>query len=331
MGNDSATLNNSKRAKDDEYYTLFEDIAAELPEYSAQLRGKRIICPCDWDESYNEELVYYDEAIANSTELFPPAGSVKHIDIVATRRHFEKSFDRIKCNFIKFLVAHAEDYGIVSVSVSGYNPATGEGVRFQDIDYSKYDLVITNPPFSQFREFIDVLMNNGKQFLVIGPQNAITYKNVFQYIKSNRLWLGCHYHLSGFMMPDGTVIPKNDNLPRSCCWYTNLDVSYRCDKMILTEEYSPNKYPKYDYYDAIEVDKTKNIPYNYDKPMGVPITFLQKYNPTQFEILDGIGRYSMLSGPTNKTKGTYLTKVNGKPKFARIIIRNLNPQKSETL
>ena len=326
MGNDSATLNKSKRAKDDEYYTLFEDIAAELPEYREQLRGKRIICPCDWDESYNEELVYCDEAPAQSYELFPPVGSVKHIDIRASRPHIEKDFGQIKCNFIKFLVSHAEDYGIASVSVSGYNPATGEGVRFQDIDYSKYDLVITNPPFSQFREFIDVLIGNGKQFLVIGPQNAITYKNVFQYIKENRMWLGCHYHLSGFMMPDGTIIPKNDNLPRSCCWFTNLDVSYRCDRMILTEEYSPEKYPQYDDYEAIEVSKTKLIPYDYAGVMGVPITFLQKYNPQQFEIL-GLDDHRLVY-PDWRGKGPSL---NGNTKYRRIIIKNLNPQKSEQL
>ncbi len=325
MGNDSTTLNKSKRAKDDEYYTLYEDIAAELPEYREQLRGKRIICPCDWDESYNEESVYYDESTATQTELFPPAGSVKNIDIAATRAHFEKSFDRIKCNFIKFLVSHAEDYGIASVSVSGYNPATGNGVRFQNIDYSKYDLVITNPPFSQFREFIDVMMANDKKFLVIGPQNAITYKNVFQYIKTNRMWMGYHYHLSGFMMPDGTIIPKNDNLPRSCCWYTNLDVSYRCYKMILTEEYSPDKYPQYDDYEAIEVGKTKLIPYDYAGVMGVPITFLQKYNPQQFEIV-GLDRYV----EDNPHYGHRFT-INGKETFARILIRNLNPQKTETL
>lgn len=169
------------------------------------------------------------------------------------------------------------------------------------------------------------MMANDKKFLVIGPQNAITYKNVFQYIKTNRMWMGYHYHLSGFMMPDGTIIPKNDNLPRSCCWYTNLDVSYRCYKMILTEEYSPDKYPQYDDYEAIEVGKTKLIPYDYAGVMGVPITFLQKYNPQQFEIV-GLDRYV----DDNPHYGHRFT-INGKETFARILISNLNPQKTETL
>jgi hypothetical protein len=123
------------------------------------------------------------------------------------------------------------------------------------------------------------------EFLVIGPQNAITYKDVFQHFMNNEMWIGYHYHLTGFVLPDGTVLPKNDNLPRSCCWYTNLDVSYRHDKMILTEKYDSEVNPTYVNYDAIEVSKTVAIPYDYEGEMGVPITFLQKYNPDQFEII----------------------------------------------
>ena len=108
------------REKDADYYTLYEDIAAELPQYREQLRGKRIICPCDWDESYNEELVYKEEGVTAS-DLFSN-GSIKHLDLAASKNKFEKDFDAIKCQFVKFLVAHAEAYGIRSISVSGYNP-----------------------------------------------------------------------------------------------------------------------------------------------------------------------------------------------------------------
>ena len=121
----SKILSNSKRVKDDEYYTLYEDISNEVSRYSDQLRGKRIICPCDWDESYNEELVYKEEGITAS-DLFTN-GTIKHLDIAASKDKFEKDFDAIKCKFVKFLVAHAENYGIRSISVSGYNPRTGQG------------------------------------------------------------------------------------------------------------------------------------------------------------------------------------------------------------
>ena len=160
------SMQKAYREKDAEFYTLYEDIAAELPKYKDQMRGKRIICPCDWDESYNEELVYKEEGVTAS-DLFAN-GSIKHLDLAASKDKFEKDFDAIKCQFVKFLVAHAEAYGIRSISVSGYNPQTGDGVKFQDVDYSKYDLVITNPPFSLFSEFIDVMMEAGKEFLVIG-------------------------------------------------------------------------------------------------------------------------------------------------------------------
>jgi hypothetical protein len=285
MPNDSKSMTCSRNGVDDEFFTLYEDIAAEVPNYKAQLRDKRILCPCDWDESIDEVLVYANEETVAASDLFARGCTVKHVDADGSKDRIERSIDIINCNFVKFLVAHAEDYGIASIAVSGYNPATGNGVRFQDIDYSKYDLVITNPPFSQFREFIATLFENDMQFLVIGPQNAITYKDCFERIRNNEMWLGYHYHLQGFKRPDGTVIPKNDNLPRCCCWFTNLDVSYRHDKMILTAEYDPDRNPTYVNYDAIEVPKTVAIPCDYSGKMGVPITFLQKYNPEQFEIV----------------------------------------------
>lgn len=331
MPNDSKKITNSRTSVDDEFFTLYEDIAAEVPHYKAQLRGKRILCPCDWDESLNEILVYANEKIVAASHLFAKECTVKHVDADKSKGRIERNIDLIKCNFVKFLIAHAEDYGIASISVSGYNPATGNGVRFQDIDYSKYDLVITNPPFSQFRELISTFFENDMHFLVIGPQNAITYKDCFERIKNNEMWLGYHHHLQGFKRPDGTVIPKNDNLPRCCCWFTNLDVSYRHDKMILTADYDPVVNPTYVNYDAIEVSKTMAIPCDYSGKMGVPITFLQKYNPDQFEI---VGCSSSLGRPMAgiAEKGTYsqggvrfyLQRQDGTyvRLFDRIVIRN---------
>lgn len=319
----------SKAEKNDEFYTLFEDIAAEIPLYREQLSGKRILCPCDWDESYDEALVYKEEGYVAPTDLLSTGGTVKKIDVAHSKDKLERDLDSVKCNFVKFLVSHAEAYGIKSISVSGYDPATGKGVKFQDIDYSKYDVVITNPPFSIFREFIDVMFDNRMKFLIVGPTNALSYQGTFKHIQDNELWLGYHHHMTGFLLPDGSTLPKDDALVRYCCWYTNLEVSYRHDKMILTEKFDPIKNPAYCNYDGVEVSKTKDIPYDYDGCMGVPITFLQRYNPEQFEILgisDTLRSDTPVDVPKEQKSGNrfYIKKPDGTYRcvFQRIVIRN---------
>ncbi len=328
------TLFKAHKTKDDEYYTLYEDISSEVTQYKNQLKGKRIICPCDWDQSHDEILVYKSEYEVTGTDLFSEKGSIKEIDIKKTKECITLDLDLVKCNFVKFLIAHAEDYEIQSISVSGYDPKEPKGVRFQDIDYSKYDLVITNPPFSQFREFIDTMFKNNLKFLVICPITALTYKEVFQYIKNNQLWLGYASQLSGFRLADGTTIYSKDkegSVPRACKWCTNLDVSYRHDKLILTEKYSPEKYPNYYNYDGIEVSETRKIPYDFNGSMGVPVTFLSKYNPEQFEIIDK----GVQAEKTKRFKGdkaTLWTEKDGKPDkapFERILIRNKEVEKDE--
>ncbi|TSC93770.1 MAG: N-6 adenine-specific DNA methylase EcoRI [Parcubacteria group bacterium Licking1014_1] len=315
------SLYKAHKIKDDEFFTLFEDVSNEVSHYKEQLKGKRIICPCDWDESYNEEVVFKEEGFIGPSNLLDKGGTIKKIDIKASKKKIEKPLSLIKCNFVKFLVAHADAYGIKSISVSGYNPANGKGVKFQDVDYSKYDLVITNPPFSQFRDFIETMFKNKMDFLVVGPITAITYKEIFSHIKDNKMWLGYAKQLSGFRLADGTlVLSKNPegSVPRACKWYTNLDVAYRHDKMILTENYSPEKYPKYDNYDGIEVSQTKKIPHNYTGTMGVPVTFLTKFNPDQFEIV------KFRKGDDEKDLS-----VKGKYPFARILIKNRELNKNK--
>jgi len=328
------SLYKASQIKDDEFFTLYEDIASEVSLYKDQLKDKRIICPCDWDESYNLEIVYKEEGFIQPSGLFDKGGTVKQVDIKASKKKIEKSLNLIKCNFVKFLVSHAEAYGIRSVSVSGYNPKSGVGAKFQDIDYSRYDLVITNPPFSLFREFIDTMFKNKIKFLVIGPLTAITYRDVFNHIRNNEMWLGYAKQLSGFKLLDGKLIlSKNPegSVPRACKWYTNLDVKYRHDKMILTETYSPEKYPNYYNYNAIDIDRTIKIPCDYEGEMGVPITFLTKYNPQQFEIISKglqVEKTIRFSGD----KATLWTEKNGKPDkhpFERIIIKNKELIKNE--
>ena len=177
------------------------------------------------------------------------------------------------------------------------------------------DIVVTNPPFSLFREYVRVLVDHNKDFLILGNINAITYRIVLQNFKENKIRFGFTNGAKTFILPNG------DKKAVRISWFTTLPVSKHNEDLILFRKYTPEEYPKYDNYDAINVDKTCDIPADYDGAMGVPITFLDKYDPKQFEIIDGFNRYSFLTGPTEQTQGKYLSKINGIPKYARIIIK----------
>lgn len=286
-------FNKSRRAKDNEYYTLYKDVADEVGLYLNQLRGMRILCPCDWASSYNEQAFYTRE----QGIIIEPAAAGSQ--------------------FIRYLVAKAEQYGFESITASGYDDRTGVGIRFQDIDYSKYDVIITNPPFSLFGEFIDTLITAGKKFLVIGSHMDGSLKNIVRYFQAGQIRIGYHYHLSGFLRPDGTILSKQESTPRCCQWFTNLDVDLRQRPLVLTESYeeTPENYPKYDNYDAIECTYVRNIPFDYMGKIGVPVTFLQSYNPEQFDIL-GIDRY-IEDNPIPNKRFT----INGREKQPRLIIK----------
>ena len=187
------------------------------------------------------------------------------------------------------------------------------------------DVVVTNPPFSLFREYMALLMEHGKQFLIVGNMNAAIYSEVFPLIKGNKVWLGNKSGHFWFKVPDSYEekatdfkIDENGQKWRrmgNICWFTNLDIEKRHEEMTLFRHYSPEEYPTYDNYDAIEVSKTADIPCDWDGKMGVPITFMDKYNPDQFEIV-GLDRYV----EDNPHYGHRFT-INGKETYARIIIR----------
>ncbi len=201
-------LQGSKERRDDEYYTLFQDIADEVSHYLPQLRGKRILCPCDWNESYDEEIVYKAEGYKLNRDLFVQGGTAKNDAVTKSAEKIEKSMDLVKNQFVYYLLGKAEEWGVLSISTCGYDPRINKGVRYQDIDYSNYDVIITNPPFSSFDQFIDLLIKNGKQFLVIGPQTAPTEKIIIKHFQQENIRIGYHYHLSGFLRPDGSILPK---------------------------------------------------------------------------------------------------------------------------
>lgn len=199
------------------------------------------------------------------------------------------------------------------------------------------DIVVTNPPFSLFREYVAVLMEHNKKFLIIGNQNAITYKEIFPYIKANKMWLGASVHSGDreFRIPNHYEVRskslridgKGNRYIKvvGVRWFTNLDYAERHNMMSLdlgfVYDTHEDYYPMYDNYAAINVDKTSEIPCDYKGAMGVPITWLDKYCPEQFEIIDGIGRYSILDNEATKADGKYLSMINGEAKYFRLIVR----------
>jgi len=184
------------------------------------------------------------------------------------------------------------------------------------------DIVVTNPPFSLFREYVAQLVEYGKKFVIIGHQNAITYKEIFPLIKDSKMWLGYGFkggasHFFTNYTDTATAGDHREGMIRvsGVNWFTNLDIAKRHEDLILYKKYTPEEYPKYDNYDAINVNKTKEIPEDYDGVMGVPITFLDKYNPEQFEIM-GIDRYI----EDNPNYGHRFT-IDKKEIYARILIK----------
>ena len=191
------------------------------------------------------------------------------------------------------------------------------------------DVVVTNPPFSLFREYVEQLIKYDKLFLIIGNNNAITYKEFFPLIKENKVWLGVtlftgkmpYFKVNDdYPLVNNRFIRKEDGLYKQVngvCWFTNLDHKKRHEELLLYKKYNTEEYPKYDNYDAIEVSKVVDIPMDYDGVMGVPITFLDKYCPTQFEII-GLDRYV----EDNPHYG-HRFNINGKEIYARILIKKL--------
>ena len=323
-------LTSAKTSKNDEFYTQLSDIERELKHYKNHFKDKVVLCNCDDPRisnffhffSYNFEKFGLKKLIATcyknqEIDLFSENKSEQAI-------YLEYTGDKSGNN-----VPDPNEIGIKKLK------GDGDFRSKECIELLKQaDIVVTNPPFSLFREYVAQLIEYDKNFLIIGNINAISYKEIFKIIKENKAWLGVNMGrgISGFIVPKhyelyGSEARVDENGNRivatnNCLWLTNLDNAKRHEELILYKNYSPDEFPTYDSYDAINVDKTKDIPMDYPGAMGVPITFLDKYNPDQFEIIDGIGRYSMLTGPTAETQGTYLTKINGNPKYARIVIKN---------
>ncbi|MEI7615637.1 MAG: adenine-specific methyltransferase EcoRI family protein [Actinomycetota bacterium] len=319
------SLRKANKDKNDEFYTQLADIENELKHYKDQFRGKVVFCNCDDPKESN--FVKY----------------------------FSMNFEHLGLK--KLIATHYKDANLFTKESPYKLEYTGDknGNRMPDqnefmtkmIDTGDFrseeclkllkeaDIVVTNPPFSLFREYIAQIFEYDKKFLIMGNQNAITYKEIFKLIKENKVWLG--QSLNGrnilFQIPDyyesyyKILDGKKYAFPKGVVWFTNLDVPKRNEEMVLYKKYTKEEYPTYDNYDAINVDRTEQIPLDYAGAIGVPITFLHKYSPKQFEIIDGLNRYSILSGPTDETRGKYLAQINGKPTYVRIVIKNKKVKK----
>ena len=343
-------LSQANKAKKDEFYTQLVDIENELRHYKQFFKGKTVFCNCD--DPYESNFVKYFAMNFNTLGLKKliatcyATSPVMYTQLTFLGDEIEVGvYDEGKKPYKIELTEVRDENGDGAIDLDDFeamlrnNPPElleGDGDFRSDecVELLKEaDVVVTNPPFSLFREYVGQLIEHGKRFIIIGNQNAITYKEIFPLIKDNRIWLGYKFGDMAFTVPDSYEaretrfwIDGNGQKWRSLgniCWYTNLDIKKRHEDLILYEHYTPEDYPKYDNYHAINVDKIADIPCDYNGEIGVPITFLDKHNPEQFEIIgatesEGKG---FSNGLWNEESKVAQPLVKGERKYKRIFIR----------
>ncbi|WP_439428006.1 adenine-specific methyltransferase EcoRI family protein [Micromonospora sp. LA-10] len=336
-GNNSSGLTSARMNRNDEFYTQLPDIEAELRHYRPHFKGKVVLCNCD-DPFESNFFKYFvmnfrrlgiKKLIASCYSGSPVQGEqISLFDLegmtdeeAEARRPYKVEITEIPdanndgaidLSDVEHLLTH--DANVLTALNGDGDFRSRECLALLD----EADIVVTNPPFSLFREYVATLIDHGKQFLILGDQNAITYPQIFTLLKHNKLWIGNdNGGTKWFRVPDDYNIATESRKKvvdgvqyfsmGRIYWFTNLDHAKRHENLILTERYTPEKYPHYDNYDAIEVSRVADIPEDWEGAMGVPITFLDKYNPDQFEILgnddDGF--------PATKTYGRKVKVVDG--------------------
>lgn len=330
-------LNAAKAAKKDEFYTQLEDINNELRHYREHFRGKTVLCNCD-DPRVSNFFTYF----AYNFEFL----GLKRLITTCYKNQDTDLFTQNKSEQAVYLIYDGDKNGnsIPDPQEIGIHPLKGDGdFRSREcVELLKQaDIVVTNPPFSLFREYVAQLVQYEKKFLIIGHQNAIHYKEIFPLIKQNKVWLGYGFkggagHFMSNYEDKATAGDHREGLIRvsGVHWFTNLEIRKRHEDLILYKHYTPEEYPHYENYDAIEVAKTADIPCDYDGIMGVPTTFLDKYNPNQFEIIGlaegdlgkelGLKPYNRELKKINKSlrDGQLFYMTNGFPQkpYSRILI-----------
>lgn len=362
MASTNAQLGSAKVAKKDEFYTQLPDIENEMRYYRKHFKGKTILCNCD-DPFESNFFKYFvlnfnrlglKKLICTSFAGSPIAG--QQYDVL-NWKEINESKKLVGYRAIVTTVYDATGNGgidmldIAELFKLGKNTIEelkGDG-DFRSNEclelMDEADIVVTNPPFSLFREYISTLIDREKKFIVLGNVNAITYKEIFPLFMSNKLWIGASIHSGdrAFYVPDDYPLSASgcgiDETGRKFIrvkgvrWFTNLDIKQRHEEIILVQHYRPEKYPRYANYDAIEVSKTSDIPCDYAGAMGVPITFLDKYNPDQFELIGESGTLADMSpeirafDPRGGTR-FYIKLDSNKFKrtYYRVVIRNKHPE-----
>jgi len=324
-------LSQAKKGKKDEFYTQRADIEAELRHYRGHFAGKTVLCNCD-DPRMSHFFYYF---VLNFHHL----GLKKLITTCYKNQDPNSCSENISKQAV-YLVYEGEDIGSPpNPNIAGLvHPMQGDG-DFRSPECIKFleeaDIIVTNPPFSLFREYVAQLIEYGKKFIIIGNINAVTYKEIFPLIQTNQIWLGPSIHSGDrvFEVPSSYPLTaagiRIDDQGRRYIrvkgvrWFTNLDFPQRHQALILHKKYRPEEYPHYDNYGAINVDKTADIPCDYDGVMGVPITYLDKHNPDQFEIIgatESEGR-GFSAGLWDESSKVSQPLVNGERKYKRIFIR----------
>ena len=303
-----SSLIKAKEKKNDEFYTQLTDIEKELVHYRHHFKDAVVFCNCD-DPEWSNFWKYFH----------------LNFEFLGLKKLITTHYDPTEPTY-KMEYEGGNDADITAGTITPLK-TNGDFRSPECIELLKEaTIVVTNPPFSLFREYVAQLIDYDKKFIIIGNQNAMTGKEIFSLLRENKMWLGYHSGDMAFRVPADSEpretrfwIDADGNKWRSlgnACWYTNLDIAKHHEDLILYKHYSEEEYPKYDNYDAINVGKYSEIPMDYDGIMGVPVTFLDKYNPAQFEII-GLDRYTV---PKEKLVGGRLT-INGKIKFARILIK----------
>ncbi|MCR5257585.1 MAG: adenine-specific methyltransferase EcoRI family protein [Desulfovibrio sp.] len=352
MGRNS-DLTAARKAKKDEFYTWLPDIERELKHYREHFAGKTVLCNCD--DPFESDFFKYFALKFNKLKLKRLISTSWAGSPIAGKSL--KLPGRGACKAVVDVVRDADGNGTLDLKdirilfetrENRLEPLEGDGdfaspECLELLDQS--DIVVTNPPFSLFRKYVGTLMERGKKFLIIGNVNAATYKEIFPLFRENKIWFGSNdgggtlpfyvpdeYPLTGSScgvgIDESTGRKRNFICVKGIRWFTNLKVKRLQEELTLVRRYSPERYPEFDHYDAIEVGQVKDIPCDYAGVMAVPITFLDRYNPAQFKIVDANGCRKSDSVPY---KAHGLIKdgdgtVGGVAKYVRICIRNLHPE-----
>ena len=372
----NADLGAAKTAKKDEFYTQLTDIEKEMRYYRKHFQGKTVLCNCD--DPFESNFFKYFALNFNRLGLKKLIATCYYSSPIAGQQF------QYGCDANGQMTFYFEDKGVEenkskrpykAVVTQVYDKKGDGGVDMLDVaelfrsgenelvelegdgDFrspeclallDEADIIVTNPPFSLFREYVSMLVEHQKHFIIIGNQNAISYEETFSLMKNNKMWIGASIHSGdrAFFVPDDypldaagcgidEITGRKYIRVKGIRWFTNLDIKQRHEEMILVRHYTPEQYPKYVNYDAIEVAKTSDIPCDYDGEMGVPITFMDKYNPEQFEII-GISRELVrtLSEDVRKNGaypqiGRFYLDVGAekyKKVYERLVIRNKRPE-----